>query len=114
MSGTIQFKKRFRPVTVEIEAKDEAVHFFETVSLVRSKETKVRETIEQASNFDVLTTDEEAIDLVLAQIDELITPKPGKKIKASKILKDLWKAEDIEAADIVDFLGDLFSKRRPT
>ena len=47
-------------------------------------------------------------------IDELIVPKPGKKTKASKVLKELWVAEEIESADIVDFLSDLFSKRRPT
>jgi|SRR6185312_4753280 len=115
MAGdTIKFKKRFRPRTVEIDAKDESTHFFETVALTRSKETKVRETQEQAMGFDVLTTDEEAMDLVLEQIDEMIVPKPGKKMKASKILKDLWLAEEIESADIIDFLSDLFQKRRPT
>lgn len=114
MGNTLQFKKRFRPMTVEIEAKDEAVHFFETVALTRSKEKKVRETQERSMNFDGLTTDEEAMDLVLETIDEMIVPKPGKKVKASKILKELWKAEEIESADIVDFLSDLFTKRRPT
>jgi hypothetical protein len=114
MSGTLQFKKRFRPRTVEIDSKDESTHFFETVALTRSKEKLVRETQEKAINFDVLTTDEEAMDLILETIDELIVPKPGKKTKASKILKELWVAEEIESADIVDFLGDLFTKRRPT
>jgi hypothetical protein len=112
--GTIQFKKRFRPRTVEIDSKDESVHFFETVALTRSKEKKVRKVIEKADGFDVLTTDEEAMDLILEQIDELIVPKPGKKTKASRILKELWVADEIESADILDFLSDLFTKRRPT
>jgi len=115
MAGqTIQFKKRFRPMTVEISAKDESVHFFETVALTRSKEKEVGETIEASQNFDANTTDEEALDLILDTIDSLIEPKPGKKTKASKVLKGLWEAEEIESMDIVDFLNDVFTKRRPT
>jgi hypothetical protein len=114
MGDTLKFKKRFKPMTVEIEAKDEAIHFFETVALTRSVEQEVADTMAQARNFDSATTDEEALDVILGTIDKMIVPKPGKKTKASKVLKDLWVAEEIESMDIIDFVNDLAEKRRPT
>jgi hypothetical protein len=115
MAGeTLKFKRRFKPMTVEIEGKEEAVHFFETVALTRSVEKQVGETMQSVGGFDRDTTDEEALDVILDTIDKMIVPAKGKKTKASKVLKDLWKAEDIESMDIVDFLNDLFTKRRPT
>ncbi|HET9199248.1 MAG TPA: hypothetical protein VFN92_13460 [Solirubrobacterales bacterium] len=115
MGNTLQFKKRFKPLTVEISDKADAVHFYETVPLTRSKEQKIRETQESIRHFDAATTDEEALDVVLQTIDEMIVSKPGKKTPAaSKVLKDLWKGEEIEGADIGDFFNDLFQQRRPT
>ena len=111
---TLKFKRRFKPLTVEIDGKEEAVHFFETVSLTRSVEREVAETMATIKGFDAATTDEEAMDVILRTIDKMIVPAKGKKTLASKILKELWKAEEIESMDIVDFLGDLSSKRRPT
>jgi hypothetical protein len=114
MGETLKFKRRFKPLTVEIEGKDEATYFFETVALTRSVEREVAETMEQARGFDQSTTDEEALDVILGTIDKMIAPVKGKKTLASKVLKELWKAEEIESMDIIDFLNDLVTKRRPT
>ena len=114
MAETLRFKRRFKPITVEIEGKDEAVHKFETVALTRSVEREVAETMAGVAGFDASTSDEEAMDVVLATIDKMVVPLKGKKTLASKVLKELWVSEEIESMDIIDFLNDLASKRRPT
>jgi len=113
MTEPIRFKKRFRPRTVEIDDKDDATHKFETVALTRSVERELTETMEKVESFSAETTDEEALDVVLRMIDKMIEPAKGRK-KASTILRDLWKAEEIESMDIIDFLNDLATQRRPT
>jgi len=114
MSEPIRFKKRFRPRTVEIEDKAEAIHRFQTVPLTRSVERELAETMERVKSFSEETTDEEALDVVLNMIDKMVEPGKGKRTKASSILKALWKDEEIESLDIVDFLNDLAINRRPT
>lgn len=114
MAEPIRFKKRFRPRKVEIDGKDEATYTFETVALTRSVEKKLADTLERAAGFDADTTDEDALNVVLAMIDEMVVPEKGKKTPASKVLRDLWKDEEIESMDVIDFLNDLVSKRRPT
>jgi len=114
MAEKLKFKRRFKPITVEIEGKGEAVHLFETVALTRSVEREVAEVMAGVSGFDATTTDEEAMDVVLEAIDKMVVPAKGKKTLASKVLKELWKDEDIESMDIIDFLNEVATKRRPT
>lgn len=114
MAEPIRFKRRFKPRKVEIEAKDEAVHIFQTIALTRSVEQEVRETMEKVKGFDSDTSDEEALDIILSTIDKMVEPEKGKKTLVSKVLKELWKGEDIESMDIIDFLNDLVNNRRPT
>jgi hypothetical protein len=111
---TLKFKKGFRSIAVEIEGKDEAIHRFKTVPLTRSVEKKLGDTLERAGEFDQQTTDEDALRIFLDMIDEMVEPEQGKKTKASKVLLDLWKSEEIESADVIAFLNDLVENRRPT
>jgi hypothetical protein len=114
MPQPIKFKKRFKPQPVEIDGKDEATHRFTTVKFTRAVEREFGEVMEAAGSFDADTTDEDIIDLYLGLVDKLVEPEAGKKTPASKVLKDLWKGEEIESRDIVDFINDVVENRRPT
>lgn len=114
MAEPLKFKKKFRSRKVEIQGKDEAIHRFDTVTLTRSKEKKLADTLERAGGFDSTTTDEEALKIYLDMIDEMVEPEKGKRTKASKVLLELWQVEEIESMDIIDFLNDLVVNRRPT
>jgi precorrin-4 methylase len=117
MAQTMRFKRKFKPLTVEIEGKDEAVHRFETVAITRSVERKLGETLERIGETEIESA-AEAIDsyvaALLEQVDEVIVPEKGKKTPASKVLRELWEDDEIESRDIEDFLKDLAEKRRPT
>lgn len=117
MAQTMKFKRRFKPITAEIEGKGEAVHQFETVAITRSVERKLGETLERIGETEVDNAAEAIegyVDALLEQVDEVIVPVKGKTKKASKVLRELWEADEIESRDIEDFLKELAEKRRPT
>ncbi len=125
MAGTLKFKRKFKPQKVEIDGKDDSTFIFETVGLTRSAECKFAEA-QQEANRSLLEMAEESgevtpedaqnavVKLILDAVDMLIVPTGGKKTKASKVLRDVWEAEDIELGDLLDFLNDLATNRRPT
>lgn len=118
MPQPIKFKKRFKPLPVAIDDKNDATHQFITVKFTRDVEREFGEVMESAESFGSDTTDEDVIDLYLGLVDKLVKPEAGKKTLASKVLKELWESKDpdiaIESRDIVDFINDVVENRRPT
>lgn len=114
MAQPIKFKKGFREQKVAIDGKDEETYSFVTVPITRSVEEELKVTQEQIAEFDAETTDEEGLKVILEMIDKLVVPEKGKKKLASAVLLELWKAEDCESLDILEFLNSIASKRRPS
>ena len=111
---SIKFKKGFKEQKVEIDGKDEATYTFVTVPVTRSVEAELVETQEAVKEFDSSTTDEESLKVVLEMIDKLIKPVKGKRKLASEVLLELWKAEDCESLDVLEFLNRIAVNRRPS
>lgn len=114
MAQTIEFKKGFRQAKVKIDGKDEETYFFVTVPVTRSVEQELAETQQRVAEFDSDTTDEDGLKVVLDMIDKLVVPEKGKKKLASSVLLELWKAEECESLDILEFLNSIAANRRPS
>jgi len=125
MSGTLKFKRKFKPQRVEIDGKDDSTFVFKTVSLTRTAERKFAEAQQEANRGLLEMTEENedisaeqaqdaVVKLILDAVDMLVVPAEGKKTPASKVLRGVWDADEIELGDLLDFLNDLATKRRPT
>ncbi len=96
----ITLKRRFKPQAVFIEDEEtEAKHEFVTAAVPRSVEREINEAM---------------LNVFLELIDKLIVPVKGKKKLASEVLRDLWKKDALESADVMDYFREIVSKRRPT
>jgi hypothetical protein len=121
----ITLKRRFKPQAVFIEDEEtEAKHEFVTAAVPRSVEREINEAMPKAlevaervaedEDADPDDVDEAMLNVFLELIDKLIVPVKGKKKLASEVLRDLWKKDALESADVMDYFREIVSKRRPT